>query len=56
MPSSLHRNLSNQFTTWALRGRPPEPVPVVLSQRRVYVLPSSLSDLIRPNSHLMNML
>lgn len=40
MPLALRHNLANRFTAWALRGRPPEPVPVVLSQRRVYVLPT----------------
>ena len=33
--------LKNRFTIWALRGRPPEPSPVVLTQRRVYVLPTA---------------
>ena len=28
------------FYNWALRGRPPESSPVILTQRRVYVLPS----------------
>ena len=37
---ALRRTLHERFITWALRIRPPEPVPVVLSQRRVYVLPS----------------
>ncbi len=32
--------LRETFVAWALRVRPPEPVPVVLSQRRVYVLPT----------------
>ncbi len=32
--------LKERFVTWALRSRPPEPSPVVLSQRRVYVLPT----------------
>lgn len=40
MLSALRRNLYERFTTWALRVRPPEPLPVVLSQRRVYVLPT----------------
>ena len=40
MLTALRRNLSDRFTAWALRVRPPEAVPVVLSQRRVYVLPS----------------
>lgn len=37
---ALRRNLADRFTTWALRARPPEPVPVFLSQRRVFVLPT----------------
>ncbi|MGE5468615.1 MAG: DUF58 domain-containing protein [Ignavibacteria bacterium] len=32
--------LSERFATWALRTRPPEPTPIVLVQRRVYVLPT----------------
>ncbi len=32
--------LQDRFIQWALRVRPPEPTPVVLSQRRVYVLPT----------------
>lgn len=32
--------LRETFIAWALRVRPPEPVPVVLGQRRVYVLPT----------------
>lgn len=32
--------LRQAFYRWALRGRPPEPMPIVLSQRRVYVLPT----------------
>jgi uncharacterized protein (DUF58 family) len=40
MFTALRRNLYERFTAWALRVRPPEAVPVVLSQRRVYVLPS----------------
>jgi uncharacterized protein (DUF58 family) len=37
---SLRRSLQERFVAWALRSRPPEPVPVVLAQRRVYVLPT----------------
>lgn len=36
MAASLH----DRFVRWALRVEPPEPVPVVLVQRRVYVLPT----------------
>lgn len=32
--------LRQRFYLWALRGRPPEAVPIILSQRRVYVLPT----------------
>ncbi len=32
--------LQERFVAWALRTRPPEPSPVVLRQRRVYVLPT----------------
>ncbi|HEX8987226.1 MAG TPA: DUF58 domain-containing protein [Rhodocyclaceae bacterium] len=32
--------LRERFANWALRGRPPEPVPIRLTQRRVYVLPT----------------
>lgn len=32
--------LRQAFYRWALRGRPPEPMPIILSQRRVYVLPT----------------
>lgn len=37
---ALRHNLHERFAAWALRARPPERVPVVLGQRRVYVLPS----------------
>jgi uncharacterized protein (DUF58 family) len=40
MLRALRRTLHDRFTTWALRARPPEPVPVLLAQRRVYVLPT----------------
>jgi uncharacterized protein (DUF58 family) len=33
--------LHEQFVRWALRVRPPEPSPIVLTQRRVYVLPTA---------------
>jgi uncharacterized protein (DUF58 family) len=32
--------LHETFVRWALRVRPPEPAPIVLTQRRVYVLPT----------------
>ena len=32
--------VQERFIRWALRVRPPEPAPVVLTQRRVYVLPT----------------
>jgi uncharacterized protein (DUF58 family) len=37
---ALRRTLHERFVAWALRILPPEPVPVTLTQRRVYVLPS----------------
>lgn len=37
---ALPAALREHFITWALRVRPPEPSPIVLSQRRVYVLPT----------------
>lgn len=37
---SLAAAAREQFIRWALRVRPPEPSPIVLSQRRVYVLPT----------------
>lgn len=36
----LRRAAHERFIRWALRVRPPEPTPIVLSQRRVYVLPT----------------
>jgi uncharacterized protein (DUF58 family) len=32
--------LHERFVTWALRVRAPEPTPIVLTQRRIYVLPT----------------
>lgn len=40
MRATLRSTLHEQFVRWALRIRPPEPVPIVLVQRRVYVLPT----------------
>ncbi len=40
MLATLRGTLKERFAAWALRVRPPEPVPVVFSQRRVYVLPT----------------
>jgi uncharacterized protein (DUF58 family) len=37
---SLAATLQERFATWALRTRPPEATPIVLGQRRVYVLPT----------------
>lgn len=37
---ALAATLRERFARWALRTRPPEPVPVVLGQRRIYVLPT----------------
>ncbi|MFY9326872.1 MAG: DUF58 domain-containing protein [Georgfuchsia sp.] len=36
----LTARLQQKFYEWALRGRPPEASPVILNQRRVYVLPT----------------
>ena len=40
MFATLRNRLHENFVRWALRVRPPEPAPIVLSQRRVYVLPT----------------
>jgi uncharacterized protein (DUF58 family) len=40
MLASLRYRLHETFVRWALRVRPPEPAPIILSQRRVYVLPT----------------
>ncbi len=40
MPASLRHRLHETFVRWALRVRPPEPAPIILTQRRVYVLPT----------------
>lgn len=37
---TLKAALQERFVAWALRRRPPEPTPIILSQRRVYVLPT----------------
>ncbi|MCX7175253.1 MAG: DUF58 domain-containing protein [Proteobacteria bacterium] len=37
---SLTATLQERFFRWALRGHAPEPSPVILTQRRVYVLPT----------------
>lgn len=37
---SLTTVLRERFVAWALRAKPPEPEPVILNQRRVYVLPT----------------
>lgn len=37
---NLAAAVQERFIRWALRVRPPEPTPVILSQRRVYVLPT----------------
>jgi uncharacterized protein (DUF58 family) len=36
----LAAQLQERFTAWALRTRPPEAAPILLTQRRVYVLPT----------------
>lgn len=40
MIAALRLRLHESFVRWALRIRPPEPTPIFLSQRRVYVLPT----------------
>lgn len=40
MLASLRHRLHEAFVRWALHVRPPEPAPIVLTQRRVYVLPT----------------
>lgn len=40
MLRALRHTLHERFIVWALRARPPEPLPVILTQRRVYVLPT----------------
>ena len=40
MFAAVRNRLHEAFVRWALRTRPPEPAPVVLTQRRVYVLPT----------------
>ncbi len=37
---ALSERIDQAFTNWALRGRPPEPTPIILTQRRVFVLPT----------------
>jgi len=37
---TLRYRLHETFVRWALRVRPPEPAPIILTQRRVYVLPT----------------
>jgi uncharacterized protein (DUF58 family) len=38
--SALRAQLHERFVRWALRVRSPEPSPILLTQRRVYVLPT----------------
>lgn len=40
MLASLRHRLHEAFVRWALRVRPPEPAPIILTQRRVFVLPT----------------
>lgn len=40
MIGTLRRRAHARFVLWALRGRPPEAAPILLDQRRVYVLPT----------------
>lgn len=40
MPFALRLDLRERFARWALRTCPPESVPIKLTQRRIYVLPT----------------
>jgi uncharacterized protein (DUF58 family) len=40
MIATLRRRLHERFAAWALRINPPEAVPILLTQRRIYVLPT----------------
>ena len=40
MATRIGNAVRERFVAWALRVRPPEPAPIVLGQRRVYVLPT----------------
>jgi uncharacterized protein (DUF58 family) len=40
MLGTLRHRLHETFVRWAFRVRPPEPAPIVLTQSRVYVLPT----------------
>ncbi|MBL8488129.1 MAG: DUF58 domain-containing protein [Rhodocyclaceae bacterium] len=40
MIAAIRRRAAEAFARWGLRGRPPEPVPIVLDQRRIFVLPT----------------
>lgn len=40
MLGTLRHRLHETFVRWALRVRPPEAAPIILTQRRVYVLPT----------------
>lgn len=40
MLATLRNRWHESFVRWALRVRPPEPAPIILTQRRVYVLPT----------------
>lgn len=40
MIGTLRSRAHARFVLWALRGRPPEAAPILLDQRRVYVLPT----------------
>lgn len=41
MLAALRHRVHEKFLRWAVPVRPPEPAPVVLTQRRVYVLPTA---------------
>lgn len=41
LPTAAWRRAAHErFVRWALRVRPPEPAPILLTQRRIYVLPT----------------
>lgn len=40
MLGTLRHRLHENFVRWTLRVRPPEPAPILFTQRRVYVLPT----------------
>jgi hypothetical protein len=41
MLATLRHRLHESFVRWAVPVRAPEPAPIILTQRRVYVLPTA---------------